>query len=291
MLGRFLYIFFALILYIFITGNNAAYPIAFFHGIADGCNFNVTSSLISYLKKTLNTEVKCIEIGNGFVTSWFKMMKKQAEEACEKIKVDPLFQGNFTIFGVSQGTLISRYVIQNCDIKGKIVNYVSFDGPQMGIGSLPKINCPVVCDWINSAVAKFIYNDYFQRNIAPAGYFKYKYSFQEYLNGSSFLADLNNERPNKTELYKSRFSSLEKLLLIKNKNDTTITPIDSSWFQFYDQKGENIVPLNQSDFYISDYIGLRYLIENNKVSFAEFEGDHVIFTWDEIDQHIITFLS
>ena len=54
--------------------------------------------------------------------------------------------------------------------------------------------------------------------------------------------------------YKKRMLKLNKVMLIKGKKDTVITPRESSWFEFYDKKGEKIVPLKQSDFYINDYL-------------------------------------
>lgn len=279
------------LLLIFIVNiNSAAYPVVLFHGIGDACNFQGVLDLTNYLRGKLQTEVKCIEIGNGFITSWFRQFSEQAKEACEKIKQEQIFSGKFSVFGISQGTLIGRYIIQKCDIKGEVVKYVSFDGPQMGIGTLPKINCPVLCPAINSVFGRLLYLEYFQKNLGPAGYFKYKNSYEMYLEYSSFLAELNNEKEVKYEEYKKRFSKLEKVLLIKNSDDTVVTPINSAWFEFYDKDGKNIVPLKESEFYLKDFIGLRYLIENDRVSFAEFKGDHVIFTYEEIDKHIIPVL-
>lgn len=269
----------------------ASYPVLFIHGIGDACHFSNVTAQVDFIKSKLGVEVKCIEIGNGFVSSWFMQFSRQAEEVCEKVKNDQLFQGKFSIFAVSQGTLLARFIIQKCDIKGEVVNYVSFNGPQMGIGSLPKITCPVICPIINRLVGSIIYKEYFQKNLGPAGYYKDKYNYQEYLEYSSFLADLNNEKENKTSSYKERFTKLNKVLLIKNLNDTVITPRESSFFEFFDLKGEDIVPLFNSTFYTEDWLGLRELNENNKLSFLELEGEHVIVSFEDIEKHIIPFLK
>jgi palmitoyl-protein thioesterase len=276
---------------VIIHGSNCdSYPVAIFHGIGDGCNFEGLLNLVQTLKKSLKTEVKCIEIGNGFITSWFMQFSEQAKEACEKIKSDEIFNGKFSVFGISQGTLIGRYIITKCDIKGQAVKYVSLDGPQMGIGTLPKINCPIFCEPINDIFAKFVYRDWFQKNLGPSGYFKYRYAYSSYLKYSTFLAELNNEKEEKDENITKRFKSLESVMLIKNKGDSVITPLESTWFEFYDNNGDYILPLQESYFYKADFIGLRYLIENNRVKFVEFEGEHVIFTDHELETHIIPFL-
>jgi palmitoyl-protein thioesterase len=60
---------------------------------------------------------ECIEIGNGMVSSIFNTMIQQSEEACRKIKAHPVF-GNrqFNILGLSQGSLIGRYIVETCEL-------------------------------------------------------------------------------------------------------------------------------------------------------------------------------
>ena len=42
----------------------------------------------------------------------------QALDACEKIKSNPNYnQGPFNIIGFSQGGLIARYIVEQCDTK------------------------------------------------------------------------------------------------------------------------------------------------------------------------------
>jgi palmitoyl-protein thioesterase len=266
------------------------YPIAILHGIGDSCKFDGLTHLTHYLKNKLNVEVECIEIGNGFITSWFRNFTKQADEACNKIKSDRRFQKKFNIFGISQGALIGRYIIQKCKMPGKVANYLSIDSPQMGIGVLPKIVCGFICDWINSLFYKVVYSDYSQANLGAAAFFKNPFDYESYLLYSSFLADLNNEREIKNPDYKKRFMKLEKAMFVKNANDTVIIPKESSWFEFFD-RDMNLVKLVDSDFYVNDYIGLRYLNEANRVQFVEWQGDHVSFTFDDVDNYLIAFFK
>lgn len=273
-----------LILYIYIFNfSYCPYPIALFHGIGDGCDYKNTSKLVSNLAKDLDTHVECIEIGNGFLTSWFKNFTLQAEEACEKIKSNPNFQEKFSIIGISQGTLLGRYVIEACGMKGKVVNYLSFDGPQMGIASLPKFNCGTFCEWLNTLTSKVIYSDIIVSNLGPASYYKYKGDYSLFYKKNKFLKDLNNEGEVKNEEYKKRFGSLEKVMLIKGAIDTVITPRESSWFEIWDEKGKEIVQLEDSKFYKEDFIGLRKLDEEGKVEFVLFEGEHVMYTPEEYE--------
>lgn len=269
--------------------TNCIYPIALFHGIVDSCTMKNTSKLVSDLQNDLGVHVECIEIGNGFMDSVTKSIDDQVEEACNKIKSNPNFQGKFNILGISQGTLIGRYIIEKCDMEGQVMKYMSFDGPQMGIASIPKITCGSFCEWLCNITASLAYK--LKDNIAPCGYYKYKYDQETYMKTNTFLKMLNNENIEKDEEIYRRFTSLEKVKLIKSKEDTVITPKESSWFEFYDKEGKEIVPLEFSDFYIDDYIGLRKLNEEGKVEFTEFAEEHVLYNIKEYSEEIVEFFK
>lgn len=287
-LNKFLILSFLLLLLI----NNAlsALPVAVFHGIGDACDFPGTTDFVEYLKEKLNTEVVCFEQGNGFFTSWFKKFHSQAEMACESVKKHPSFQGDFSILGISQGNLLARYVIQKCDMKGTVKNFVSIDGPHMGIGGIPRLTCGWLCDKINNAAGRLVYTAAFQEHLAPAGYYKDRNQLEVYRNYSTFLADLNNEKDH-NEGYKTRFSSLEKVVLIMNEKDTVVTPPSSAWFEFYDGATNKVLPLKESKFYKEDYIGLRALDEAGKIKFVKLSGDHINFSDYDIDTYMIPVLG
>uniref|UniRef100_A0A7S3IDF9 Uncharacterized protein n=1 Tax=Strombidium inclinatum TaxID=197538 RepID=A0A7S3IDF9_9SPIT len=81
---------------------------------------------------------------------------------------------------------------------------------------------------------------------------------------SSFLPYINNEKHHpKAEQYKARFSGLNGLMMVMFGNDTVVTPRESEWFQ--DWYGEYVLPYNQSELYVEDWIGLRTLEEAEKV--------------------------
>ena len=279
-----------LLIFLFIISLSlCTYPIAVFHGILESCDMPNTSKLVNDLKNDLGVHVECIEIGNGFLDTIMKNMTSQVKEACEKINSNPNFQSKFNILGFSQGTLIGRYIIEKCQMKGQVMRYMSIDGPQMGIGSIPKITCGTFCDFLVNITVPIFYG--LSGRIAPADYFRFKYDQQYYMENNIFLKMLNNENEEKDEEIKKRFSSLEKVKLIKNNNDTTIVPRESSWFEFYDFEGHNIIPLKESDFYIKDYIGLRKLDEEGKVTFATFRGEHILYNIVEYWEEIIPFFE
>ena len=265
------------------------YPIAVFHGIVDSCNMKNTSKLVNDLKRDLSVHVECIEVGNGYFDSIFMPIIDQVEYACNQIKSNPNFQDKFNVLGISQGTLIGRYIIEKCQMTGQVVRYMSFDGPQMGIGSIPKLNCGQACEFLNNITAPIAYK--LIDKIAPCGYFKFRYGQKEYKEKNVFLKMLNNENEEKDMDIYNRFTSLEKVKIIKSKQDTVITPKDSSWFEFYDEEGRNIVPLEETEFYKKDFIGLRKLIEEGKVTFTEFREEHVLYNVVEYYEEIVPFFQ
>lgn len=113
----------------------------------------------------------------------------------------------------------------------------------------------------------------------------------KYLKGSVFLPHLNNEEDDETSKAdrKARFSALNGALLMLFTEDTMVYPKESEWFQELDSTGA-VQPLQDSDFYKSDYIGLRALNEAKKVQFVSVVGDHLQFSQEDIDNTIIPFL-
>lgn len=173
--------------------------------------------------------------------------------------------GQFDAIGFSQGGQLLRGVVERCGGKGglKVRNLITlgsqhvstlytlyYSAPchdidsdplvrldQMGISALPP--CPPdssifsPCRLMHlSLVHSSIYSSYAQNNIIPAQYFRNYENSEEldkYLNGESFLRDLNNERigdrqslsqadtgsVERNQTYKENFERLNKLVLFR----------------------------------------------------------------------------
>lgn len=87
-----------------------------------------------------------------------------------------------------------------------------------------------------------------------------------YLKNNIYLADINNERPEKNETYKAHMTSLNAYALLYSTHDDIVVPRTSPWFEFYaPDQDTRIVPFNQSVSYKEDWIGLRTLDEAGKI--------------------------
>ena len=112
-----------------------------------------------------------------------------------------------------------------------------------------------------------------------------------YLQYSVFLPFVNGERKDASvEMLKSKFSNLNAALFVMFNQDTVIYPKETAWFWQLQADG-TILPVNQTDFYKNDLIGLKTLDEAGKVQYASFEGNHLQMTNDEITNIIAPFLK
>jgi palmitoyl-protein thioesterase len=122
-------------------------PVVLFHGMGDQCKNTGMNGFTELIGKELNTYSVCIEVGNGAMTSLFHNITDQAVQACGKLSQDPRLQTNISVVGLSQGSLIGRWVIQNCPtFKGTVRRYISIGGPQMGVARIPGCFHGKFCD-------------------------------------------------------------------------------------------------------------------------------------------------
>ena len=263
-------------------------PVAIFHGFYDSCDNSYFSSLVNLIKYNLGDYSVCIETGGGG-DSLSLSFQEQAEKACEEIKKNEKFNGDFSILSISQGGLLARYIIQKCEMKGRVKKLVSFGGPMMGTSKVPFCLEGVVCYIINSLVDYFVYSKSIQKSVGPAGYYRTAAHIKDYQNSESFLYQLNNEGKYYDEKSKEKFKQLESLVLIGFKNDKMISPKETAEFCEYDENF-NIVPMNKTNAYINDLFGLKSLDEKHSIHVHYLDGEHIEFDFDDVLKYAIPYL-
>jgi len=244
-------------------------PIAVFHGLGDNCMNPGMHHFAKEIGEKTNAYSKCIKIGaaGGTLDSIFENFEKQAETGCEQINNDPNFQGEFNVVGLSQGALLARNIISRCQMKGHVRNWLSIGGPNMGVSDIPHCFNGIICKMVNSVARSLVYMNIVQHHLGPAGYFRDPAHMSQYLKGSVFLADENNERGSdeaKAAL-KKRFSAINGAMLVMFTEDSMVYPKESEWFQQLDSSDDKVQALADSDFYKNDYIGLKALTDAGKV--------------------------
>ncbi|CAG8641404.1 14482_t:CDS:2, partial [Dentiscutata heterogama] len=130
------------------------------------------------------------------------------------------------------------------------------------------------------------YSGYVRNHIIQAQYFKDPKRLDIYLKKNIFLPDINNELEIKNVTYKENLVTLNKLVLIRFTEDTTLKPGDTAWFSFYDEEG-NLVPLREQKLYKEDWIGLRTLDEFGRIVFKDCEGRHMSIELDYFQEEVV----
>lgn len=81
-----------------------------------------------------------------------------AETGCKELQKNPNFQGDFNVIGLSQGGLFARYIVESCEMPGKVRNMVTIGGPHMGVNAVPHCLSGPICDLVNMVAEKLVYN-------------------------------------------------------------------------------------------------------------------------------------
>lgn len=276
-----------------LAGNGV--PTAFFHGFGDACINPGDIQFDREIAKGTGAKVHCIEVGVPSLGEVFNNFEHVAEESCKKVAANPDFAGEFNVVGLSQGGLLARYIVEECEMPGKVRNMLTAGGPHMGVAAIPGCFEGTLCSILNFFASKIVYFSWAQNIFAPAGYFRDVKQYNRYVADSTFLPAINNEQKenwftNHNELRSKKFSDLNGAMLVMFDADTVIYPKETAWFQSLDEKG-NVLPLNGTDFYNDDYIGVKALNEAGKIQFVSLPGDHLQFTTDDIKNTFIPFLN
>jgi palmitoyl-protein thioesterase len=233
------------------------YPTVLVHGIGGDVSdmYDIQNTLNSYGVKTF-----ALEIGNGKLDSIFWNINKQCETLNTKIGDLALTDDKINLLGVSQGGLIARCYVERYAHQTKRVNsLVTYGTPHMGI----------YLSWIE---------------LKNLEYWKDPFDFDAYLANNDFLVYLNNEKPH-THMaqYRSNLLSLNHFLIAWSSIDSVISPIQSSKFEFYnislaeERNTLEVVPLDQSEDYKHDALGLRTLNSSGRLTIKEFSCKHEEF--------------
>lgn len=252
-------------------------------------------------------------------------MDDQVSEFARVIQQDVRLSQGFHAVGLSQGNLLIRAYVQRYNTP-KVHTFVSIHGPLAGVGALPlchpdQMLCRHINHWIlRAAYASFTQSTYdpFSLRIgdhndpkynasiasldrlAQANYYRSPTDIPTYETKALFLPDINNEGPHHTPSYKDKFSSLEKLVLVRANQDTMVFPKDSAWFGAYEDCGSerntrscsyDVLSMNETKWYRRDSFGLRTLSKQNRIKFLETEGNHLDFSLQDLLHWVDTFFT
>ena len=154
----------------------------------------------------------------------------------------------------------------------------------MGVSDLPGCRpADLLCRAARTAARAGVHSVWAQKNLVQAQYFRDHTRYPTYLEVSTFLADLNNERLDvKNQTYVDNLSVLDALVLVIFEKDKTVVPKESAWFgsrNITDPEDKDHEPemltMKQQQLYEEDWIGLRSLDEAGKVFMESCPGEHM----------------
>lgn len=267
--------------------NKTWRPAVVVHGMGDsGTNPGMKSICGTVSTKYPGMFVLCSTTADG-AKSISTKMPEQLEQFHQEILSNPELSGGFNAVGLSQGNfLIEAYVALIND--PPVYNFVSICGPLQGEATCPKnIAFDLVCP-----IWKL---DPYGAPLAFSGYWKGTKNRDEYLQKSTLLAQVLNERDEKNDTVASNFKSLNTLMLIEATKDTIIEPKESEQFGMWQWgssgKDAPIVALRDSDGYKGDWTGLQTLDKAGKIQNSSFVGEHIRFTSEYWDETVLPLLG
>jgi palmitoyl-protein thioesterase len=273
-------------------------PVVIWHGLGDTYDSDGMTYIADLINSTRpGTPVYSIRLDSDPSAdqraAYFGNLTTELSSVCDDLAGSDIRSApGIDAVGFSQGGLFLRAYIQRCNAP-PVRSLITFGSPHNGIAHLPRDFCArlgLICGVFDSAK----WSSWLQGSVTAAQFFRdlvpgaeegtYAPS-PEYLESSNFLADINNEREEKSVEYAANVASLDHLVMVRFNEEQLITPPESTWF------GEGIVteddkvwsqPLNESALWKEDWLGLRAL-SNKKdgLAYETVEGGHMQFTDEE----------
>lgn len=131
------------------------------------------------------------------------------------------------------------------------------------------------------------YAGWVQRFLVQATYWHDPMNEDLYRTKSTFLAEINNEKTVNQD-YIDRLQKLNKFVMVKFANDTIVQPLETSWFGFYKPGSDTeLLPLEESEIFIKDKLGLKQMKEDGKLVYLATEGNHMQISKEWFTENII----
>ena len=244
----------------YINYGNSLFPIVVLHGLESSSEKMIP--LCDWISDTFSRKVINIEIGNGEKTSLYTPLPEQLTELCNTIYKNKDLEKGFNFIGISQGGLLARGYVEQCN-NYPVHNLITLVSPHGGAFMR------------DSKENKLMYTDYSQKHLSFAGYWRNPNILEIYLKKSVYLPYINNEKEHvQRDKYKNNIINLSNFVMIWSSNDEVVYPAESGKFSFLDQS-MNIIPIEETELYKKDTLGLKYLNDKERLHIYETNCSHV----------------
>ncbi|GAB1319703.1 hypothetical protein MFIFM68171_09913 [Madurella fahalii] len=262
------------------SDDDTPLPLVIWHGLGDTYNSEGMRDVAALADKiNPGTLVYAIRIdenaGRDRYNSFVGNLTEHVEKACADIAAHPILSTAPAIdaLGFSQGGQFLRAYVERCN-KPPVRSLVTFGSQHNGITRFR--DCGPT-DWVCKVAMAVLqgspWSATVQSRLVPAQYFRDPEQYEQYLEHSNFLADVNNEREEKDEAYKKNIMKLENFVMYMFEEDTTVIPKETAWFE--EVNGTEITPLRARRLYTEDWLGLRALDRKGGLKFRTAPGEHM----------------
>ncbi|KAK9788665.1 hypothetical protein SCARD494_09682 [Seiridium cardinale] len=255
-------------------------PVVIWHGLGDNfANDGIRSvgELIEELHEgTLVYYVKLADDATGDQSAtWWGNVTEQVDKVCADLASHQILSTAPAIdaVGFSQGGQFLRAYVERCN-SPPVRNLITFGSQHNGIVDYRACG---PTDWLCKGAMALLhgntFSQYVQSHLVPAQYFRDPKQLDKYLEGSNFLADINNERVLKNTTYAKNLAKLDNFVMYMFEDDTVVIPKETAWFE--EVIGEESIPLRARKLYTEDWLGLRELDRKGGLKFRTTPGDHM----------------
>ncbi|ORY82018.1 Alpha/Beta hydrolase protein [Protomyces lactucae-debilis] len=243
-------------------------PTVIWHGLGDYGASEGIQSFVSDISNYTNAFAFAVDMG-GRDSSFFGNVNAQVDKLCAQLPNIPELKDGFNAIGFSQGGQFLRAYVQRCN-DPPVRNLMTWGSQHSGIQEVPCQEDSAVCKSARALVRSNAFGMFVQSRIIPAQYYK-GFDQAAYLEGSLFLADINNEKPEKNATYSSNLASLDNFVMLQFEDDETVIPKASSLFQ--DVQDGDIVPIERTTYYLD--LGLDKLAKKRGLHQHQVPGKHM----------------
>ncbi|OCT54239.1 Palmitoyl-protein thioesterase 1 [Cladophialophora carrionii] len=263
-------------------------PVVIWHGLGDSANAEGLKEVAAWVDEVNpGTYTYMITVGANAGSadrqaSFFGNVTQQIDSVCHALAKDNILRTAPAIdaLGFSQGGLFLRGYVERCN-RPKVRSLITFGSPHNGIAEFQKCSSPTdwICQGANALLkSSTVWSDFIQSRLVPAQYYRDTKDFENYLEHSNYLADINNERALKNVSYADNLSQLERFVMILFNNDTTLIPKESAWFAEFNETENSVTPLRLRPIYREDWIGLKRLDKKGGLKTVKLPGEHMRFS-------------
>ncbi|TAQ89939.1 hypothetical protein B7494_g1716 [Chlorociboria aeruginascens] len=261
-------------------------PLIIWHGLGDNYAAEGLAS-VGDLAQEINpgTFVYMIRLDEDSsadrTATFFGNLTVQIDKVCDDLAKHPILSTAPAVdaLGFSQGGQFLRGYIERCNFP-PVRSLVTFGSQHNGISEFQGCGeTDWLCKGAQGLLRSNTWSSFVQNRLVPAQYFRDPNQYEEYLENSNFLADINNERELKNPKYKANLETLERFVMYLFEDDKTVIPMETGWFS--EVNGTEVIPLWKRDIYTEDWIGLKTLDERGALKFETTPGRHMTLT-DEL---------